>query len=68
MCICKPFTESFYLIIIVISQDVEWIKEHRKEQVKQIRRLQASDDVYLFHVRKWFAACVIQRCFRTQKT
>lgn len=48
----------------VASRDIEWIKSHRKEQVKKIREIESEDDVFLFHLRRWFCCQRIQQAWR----
>lgn len=45
-------------------EDVKWLVEHRKGQKRLIKEDAHQDSVWVYHVRRWFAARVIQRHFR----
>lgn len=44
--------------------DLDWIQDHRADQKQVVKELHHRDEVYLYHIRRWFAARVIQRHFR----
>lgn len=46
-------------------QDVLWIQERRAEQMRSMRFIEVSDEFFVYHVRRWFSARVIQRYFRS---